>query len=363
MKWLDRTGFAKTAFAPVQGSLLFAHEPAEYGVPLGPAEVEHVQSLSRLSFERAGLAKGDRVLFAIGQDGASVLTQAIAPLVSGVALAAPEGRLRLLTTIRALKPTVLVATPCGAADFLARLYMEFNVDPVELNLHKIILLGEVASSGVVKRVGKEFEAEVAQIYCDPVFGAALACRKKGGEWQFADEGALGLAALDRDEIRAETVAPPADGAPLELVLRPAWAAALKDTVVRTGEIVAGGASDAGLFNHTAGEHVLARGRWISLPTLRRQLALIDGIAGWTLTLDRGDRTLDSASISIAFDRETLVSNPMWKGRIQQALGAVTPVRIDVTTELLNPDKPAAKETIVDLRKHHLGVDRTKVVLP
>jgi hypothetical protein len=363
MKWLDRTGLAKTTFAPPQGSLIFAHEPAEYGVPLGPSEIEHVQSLSRRSFERAGLAKNDRVLFAIGQDGASVLIQAIAPLVSGVALAAPEGRLRLLTTIRALKPTVLVATPCGAADFLARLYMEFNVDPVELDLHKIILLGEIASPGVVKRVGKEFEAEVAQLYCDPIFGAALACRKKGGDWEFAEDGALGLAALDRDEILAETIVPAADGSPLELVLRPVWSAALKDAAIRTGEVVAGSASDAGLFNHTVGEHVLVRGRWISLPLLRRQLALIDGISGWTLTVDRGDRTLDSASISIVFERETLVSNPMWKSRIQQALGVVTPVRIDVTTELLNPDTPAAKESVADLRKHHLGVGRARISLP
>lgn len=362
MKWLDRTGLAKAAGASPQGSLIFAHEPAEYGVPLSPPEIEHVQSLSRRTFERAGLAKNDRVLFAIGQDGASVLIQAMAPLVSGVALAAPEGRLRLLTTIRALKPTVLVATPCGAADLLARLYMEFNVDPVELDLRKIILLGEIASPGVAKRVGKEFEADVAQIYCDPIFGAALALRKSG-DWEVAEGSGLALAALGSDEIRSEAIVPAGDGAPLELVLRPTWSAALKDATVRTGEIVAGSIGDAGLFNHTVGQHVLVRGRWISLPLLRRQLALIDGIAGWTLTIDRGDRTLDSAVVTIVFDRETLVSNPMWKGRIQQALGAVTPVRIDVTTELLNPDTPAEKETVADLRHHHIGVDRAKAALP
>lgn len=359
MKWFDRTGLAKAAFAPPQGSLIFAHEPAEHGVALSLSEVSAIQDLSRQSFEKAGLTKSDRVLFAVGQDGAVLLAQAVAPLVSGVALTGPKGRLRLLTTIRALKPTALVTTPCGGVDFLARLYMEFNVDPVELDLRKIVLLGEIASPGVAKRIGKEFEAEVAEIYCDPIFGAALACRKKG-DWEVAGDQPLGLAALSSDELRSDSIAPTGEASPLELVLRPKWSASLGDTVIRTGQIVTGNPGDAGLFNHTIGEHVLVRGRWISLPLLRRQLGLIDGISGWTLTIDRGDRTLDSAVLNVVFDRETLVSNPMWKGRIQQALGAVTPVRIDVTTDLLSQDAPVVKESVVDLRGHHLGIGREKI---
>ena len=363
MKWLDRARLAK-AVPPAQGTLLFAGEPADAALPLLGSEVEAMQALSRKSFEKAGLAKNDRVLFAVSRPGSpavDLLAQAVAPSASGVAVTGPKGRLRLLTTIRNLKPTMLVTTPCGAADFLARLYLEFNVDPVELDLRKIVLVGEIASRGVAKRVAKEFEADLSEIYCDPIFGAALAWRR-GGSWESAEPGSLALADPAKDEIRAEPISGGTAG-PFELVLRPTWSAALADTAIRTGEVVAGDPGDAGLFNHTAGEHVLVRGQWVSLPMLRKQLALIDGIAGWELEIDRGDRSLDSAVLKIRFDRETLVQNPMWKGRIQQAVAAATPVHVEVATELADADSPKPKETVHDLRRYHLGVDRAHLAAP
>lgn len=354
MRFLTRTGLAKAVTTPAPGALIFASSPAEYGVPLAAAEIEAMQALSRRSFETAGLAKNDRVLFAVAQDGSpavGLLAQAAASLVSSVAITSPKGRLRLLSTIRALKPNVLVTTPCGAADFLARLYMEFNVDPVELDLTKIILVGEIASPGVRKRVAKEFEADLSELYCDPVFGAALAARK-GGAWNVADDDVLARGAIGTDEIIGEDLS--GDG---ELLLRPTWSAALADTAIRTGQVIQGDAGDAGLFNHTVGDHVLARGQYVSLPLLRRHLGLIDGISRWTLTVDRGDRTLDNLLLTIAFERETLVSNPMWKGRVQQAINAATPLHIDIKTELLQPDTPGNKENVADLRGHHLGMAR------
>lgn len=352
MRFLTRTQLAKAVAAPVPGALLFAGAPAEYGVPLGASEIDAMQAVSRRTFETAGLSKSDKVLFAIAQDGSpavALLAQAAAPLVSSVAVTSPKGRLRLLSTIRALKPNVLVTTPCGAADFLARLYMEFNVDPVELELTKIILVGEIASKGVKKRVGKEFEADLSEVYCDPVFGAALAVRKGTAAWTLTDDATLCRAAIATDEIAGDGIS--GDG---ELLLRPTWSAALSETAIRTGHVIQGDAGDAGLFNHTVGDHVLARGQSVSLPLLRRQLALIDGISSWTLTVDRGDRTLDTLLMTVAFDRETLVTNPMWKGRIQQAVAAATPVHVEIGTELVSPDAPAAKDSVLDLRGHHLG---------
>jgi hypothetical protein len=298
--------------------------------------------------EAAGFGKNDKVLFALAQDGSpavGLLAQAAAGLTASVAVTSPRGRLRLLSTIRALKPTVLVTTPCGAADFLARLYLEFNVDPVELDLTKIVLVGEIASPGVAKRLAKEFEADLSELYCDSIFGAALAARRGSG-WTVADDRTLALGTLRADEILAEGVA--GEG---ELLLRAG------DTVIRTGQVIRGDAGDAGLFNHTVGEHVLARGQFVSLPLLRRQLALIDGVARWTLTVDRGDRTLDNLLLTVAFDRESLVANPMWKGRIQQAIAAATPVHVDIETELVSPDVAGPKDSVVDLRGHHLGVAR------
>jgi phenylacetate-CoA ligase len=354
MRWLTRSGLAKAGpVAP--GSIVFASSPAEYGVGLAETEVAAMQALSRQTLEAAGLGRRDRVLFTISHDGApsvGLLAQAVQSLGATAAMASPRGRLRLLSTIRALKPNALVTTPCGAADFLARLYLEFNVDPIELELGKIVLVGEVASPGLRKRLAKEFEAEVAELYCDPIFGAAIAVRSGGGAWETA--GALALAPLATDEISADGIA--GQG---EIVLRPTWSKSLGDTAIRTGHVIQGEAKDAGLFNHTVGEHVLVRGQWLSLPLLRKQLALIDGAARWTLTLDRGDRTLDSAALTIGLDRETLVANPMWKSRIQQAVAASTAIRVDIATEFAAPDDGKLKEAVIDLRGHHLAVDRAK----
>jgi phenylacetate-CoA ligase len=353
MKILTRTDLAKTA--PGSG-LVFSQSPADYGVSLSAAEVEAMQALSRTSLEIAGLKKSDRVLLAVSQDGspsAHLLAQAAGTLAASVAVTPPRGRLRLLATIRTLKPNTLVITPCGAADLLARLYLEFNIDPVELELSKILLVGEIASPGLRKRLGKEFEAEVSELYCDPVFGAALAARSGSG-WQAADSGTLAVAPIASNEI-AEGLT--SDG---ELVLRPTWAQALAGSGIRTGQVIRGAAGDAGLFNRTVGEHVLARGQWLSLPRLRRQLALIDGAARCSLTIDRGDRTLDSVVLTVGLDRETLVANPMWIGRIQQAVAATTPIKVEVKTELAAPDDGQLKESVIDLRGHHLGVDRAKV---
>ena len=163
MTFLTRDGLGKLAPKSAQGALLFSGSPAEYGLPLTEPEVAAMLALSRRTLEAAGLAKNDKVLFAIAQDGSpsvGLLAQAAAGLVTSVAVTAPKGRLRLLSTIRTLKPNVLVTTPCGAADFLARLYLEFNVDPIELDLTKIVLIGEIASAGVRKRLAKEFESDV-----------------------------------------------------------------------------------------------------------------------------------------------------------------------------------------------------------
>ncbi|HEX4506370.1 MAG TPA: hypothetical protein VH722_11620 [Alphaproteobacteria bacterium] len=394
MKLLTRTDL------PVPGcGLIFSQSPADFGVALAAAEVEAMQALSRASLEIAGLEKSDRVLMAVSQDGspsAHLLAQAASTLAGSVAVTSPKGRLRLLTTIRTLKPNTLVITPCGAADLLARLYLEFNIDPVELELTKIVLVGEIASPGLRKRLGKEFEADVSELYCDPVFGAALAARA-GSTWEAADPETLKIAPIaprpsgeregpaQREGEGAASIASPSGGkspngdtpspgaqgrsdlSPLgrgteegELVLCPTWSKTLAGSAIRTGQVIRGKAGDAGLFNHTVGEHVLARGQWLSLPRLRKQLMLIDGAARWSLTIDRGDRTLDSIVLTVGLDRETLVSNPMWTSRIQQAVAATTPVKVEVKTELAKPDDGQPKEAVIDLRGHHVGIDRTKV---
>jgi phenylacetate-CoA ligase len=141
------------------------------------------------------------------------------------------------------------------------------------------------------------------------------------------------------------------------VLRPAWSKSLSEQTLRTGEVV-GPTQDASLFGQTVGEHILVRGRWLSIPLLRRALAGIDGIAGWRLEISRGDGTLDKLILNLAFERASLVENPMWAGRAREAIASITPIAFEVATELARNDTPS--ETIDDQREHHLGFDRQAV---
>ena len=82
--------------------------------------------------------------------------------------------MRQLATIEAVRATTLVATPTGAADFLARLHMEFLVDPLELELRRLVLAGEIADPVTYRHLAAEFGAAVSYLYLDPVFGVGLA---------------------------------------------------------------------------------------------------------------------------------------------------------------------------------------------
>jgi phenylacetate-CoA ligase len=254
--------------------------------------------------------------------------------------------------MRALRPNVWVTTPTGALDFLARLYLEFNVDPMELDLERIVLVGEVGSPGTERRLADEFEARVTGVYCDPVFGVALA-HGLADAWQVTDPEVLGLGMLERDE-GVDWRSPSSEGRCAELVLRATWSPPLAERTLRTGQVVGAGKTTC-LFGHTVGDHVLVRGRWLSIPLLRRALAGIDGIAGWRLAVARGDGTLDKLTVSLAFERPSLVENPMWAGRAREAIASITPIAFELETEVAEGEVPA--ETIEDHRGHHLGLDR------
>jgi phenylacetate-CoA ligase len=107
-----------------------------------------------------------------------------------------------------------------------------------------------------------------------------------------------------------------------------------------------------------GEHLLVRGRWLSVPKITSALSRIDGISHWELRVSR-EGTLDKAVLQVTFKRDTLVKNPMWKGRISQALVALNPVSIEVAVvpEASEEVRPPA---VTDLRGHHLGRNRTEV---
>ncbi|MEZ4330298.1 MAG: hypothetical protein R3F35_00985 [Myxococcota bacterium] len=365
MSWLLRgqlAGHAERAAAATgaasgarNGSAwLAAAVPGEGFVPIDRAARAGLTARSAATLAAAGLAAGGRVLVSLNNEGdlvGGLIADAVVEAGASAAVVGPRGRMRVLAAMRALRPDTWITTPTGALDYLARLYLEFNVDPVELELERIFLVGEIPSPGSARRLADEFEASVVGLYVDPIFGGIWA-QGREGRWSPLEDAVLARAALDRDVVEA------AEGALAELVVRPDWSGPFAGSSIRTGQVVVAGragADPASLFQHTIGDHLLVRGRWLSLPVLREALARIDGLAGHRVTLERGEGTLDKLTITLAFTRPSLVENPMWAARAREAIAATTPVAFALESVLAEEGTP--REQIDDRRGHHLAATR------
>jgi phenylacetate-CoA ligase len=334
--WVTRAALP----APQAGLLLVS----PVGDTVAPLDGDWL-GIARDGLVAAGITAGDRVVVALNNDGeltGALLAQAAAGIAEAAAAPGPRGRMRLLAVLRAVRADTLVITPTGAMDLLARLHLEFLVDPLDLGLRRIVLTGEIASPGTAAHLAAEFDAEVVELYTDPVFGLPMAT----GPLTPVRPGLFTLAPLTRDELDA-----PAGRA--EIVLTPTWHPRLADFAIRTGQVL----TEGGL-THTVGDHVLVRGRWLAVPRVAQALARIDGIAHWELIIARTG-TLDAATLRVTFGRASLLRNPMWTGRIKQALAAVTPVSIGlaVADEVAETPSPP---TVTDQRGQHLGLDRSEV---
>jgi hypothetical protein len=282
----------------------------------------------------------------------SLLTRAAAASAEAAASAGPRGRMRLLRAVNGVRASALVITPTGAMDLLARLHIEFLVDPLELGIERVVLVGEIPSPRCERQLAMEFGAEVGKVLCDPFFGVAVAHAE--GDRLVADEGHVVTAPLGDD-----VVAPPEPGEPRELVLRPTWAPELAEAHLRTGWVAIGDDdADAGTPWPTAtvGDRILARGQWLSLRQVAAALRLIDGIEAWGLEVSR-EGTLDKVQLRVAFNRPSLTENKMWAGRLRASLAGLTPIEIEVDTAA---DPATLTERVVDHRGHHLGLDRLAV---
>ncbi|WP_067490770.1 hypothetical protein [Actinomadura hibisca] len=355
--WIDRATF------PTSGSargLLQVSPEGDLVAPLDAPDRAAALDLAAATLRAAGLGERDRVVVALNNDGEAagpLITQAAAEVAQAAASVGPRGRMRLHTALERVGATALVTTPAGAMDFLARLHLEFLLDPLDLELDHIFLVGEIPSPNTASQLAAEFEASVRELYADPFFGVPVAWRAPGdAALTPVRDGLLGLAPTDKDAL----LEPPYDAGLAELVLTPSWHATLGDAVLRTGHAVrlAGGEQGVPAPAHTVGEHVLVRGRWLSVPKIASALARIDGVARWELRIKR-EGTLDSAALHVTFNRDTLVKNPMWKSRIAQALYALTPVAVEVVVE---PEVAEERRppTISDQRGHHLGRDRSQL---
>ncbi len=326
--------------------LLLLSPLGDTAVPLTSDDLASALTLARDGLDAAGITGTDRVAVALNSDGGltgALLAQAAADVGAAAAAPGPRGRMRLLAVLRALGATALVATPTGAMDLLARLHLEFLVDPLDLGLRRIVLTGEIPSPGTARHLAAEFEAEVTELYTDPVFGLPAAT-VTGAALTPLRPDLLTLAALTHDG--------PPDGR-AELILTPRWHSSLHGHAIRTGQVAIGPPIPAP--THTVGDHVLIRGQWMSLPRLGQALARIDGIAHWDLVIARTG-TLDQATLHVTFSRASLLRNPLWTRRLEQAVAAVTPVAIAVTV-VPEASEDVRPPSVTDQRGQHLGTDR------
>ena len=176
---------------------------------------------------------------------------------------------------------MLVITPTGLADFLARLHLEFLVDPLDLELRLLVLTGEIADASTYAHLAKEFGAELVELLTDPVTSVPVACA--AGQDHGADETRPGDAAprADRRTRTAEGLA--------EIAVVHDWHQALprhrrphrlcSPPPDREDDSIAAP-------THTRGDLLLLRGRWLSVAALTKALRGIDGIAHWQLRISR-----------------------------------------------------------------------------
>ncbi|MDL4771505.1 hypothetical protein [Actinomadura xylanilytica] len=355
--WITRAAFP--AGRGAEGLLAVSAE-ADLVAPLGAADRAAARELTAETLRAAGLGASDRVVVALNGDGeptGPLIAQAAAEVGTAAASVGARGRMRLHAALEATGATALVTTPSGAMDFLARLHLEFLLDPLDLELRHILLVGEIPSPNTYAQLASEFEASVRELYADPFLGVPIAQRAPSDEALTpVREGLLGLAPADKD---APLDAPYGEGL-AEIVVTPGWHSGLGGATLRTGHAVrlSGGERAVPAPAHTVGEHVLIRGRWVSVPKIAAALTRIDGLSRWDLRIRR-EGTLDAAALHVTFTRDTLVKNPMWKARIAQALYALTPVSIDVVVEPeVGEDRAAG--TVTDERGHHLGRDRARL---
>jgi hypothetical protein len=349
-RWLTREDLG--AGARSAGGLLVVAPDASSAYPLGPEDRTETVGLTGAALRAAGVDGRDRVVVALAEPIGALWASAATSVAAAAAAVGPRGRMRLIHALTALGATTLVATPTGAMDLLARLHLEFLLDPLDLGLRHIVLTGEIASKRTLSHLAGEFEAKVTEVYSHPFSGGALAWRAAEGDplTPLAD-GVLHLASLSKDVLRPSGLA--------ELVITPRGHSTLGDAVLRTGQVARSDGPGLPAPEHTVGEHVLVRGVWLSLPRIEKALAKIDGVSRWELAISR-QGTLDAAVLTVTFNRDSLVRNPMWRGRIQQAVQGLTPISVAVE---IAPEAVEASGAgvLTDQRGHHLGRDRALVM--
>ncbi|WP_257890914.1 hypothetical protein [Rhodococcus sp. USK10] len=342
-----RRNVSPAGITPARARGLIQVDPTASTVfPLSADDRAAAVALTAKTLTDAGVETTDRVVVALNSDGelgGALVAEAAASAASAAASVGPRGRMRLLRVLENVRANVLVGTATGVADFLARLHLEFLVDPLDLELRLILLTGEIADPKKIEHLSREFGARTIELFTDPVSGVPIAHKP-------AKATALVPAREDLLALASPTQSFP-DGELAEIVVKYPWHSGLTDVIAGTGYLSTRDGSSIAMPTHTYGDLTLIRGRWVSFSALTKALKGIDGIAHWQLRISR-QGTLDSATVHVSFNRESLVQNGMWHARIAQAINAITPISVQVE---IDPQvrEDSAPPSIRDERGHHL----------
>lgn len=359
-RWVDRSAVG-ALFNPSRATgLLVGSATGEAVLALSAEDAAAALWLTAETLSAAGVDQRDRVVVALNNDAdlaGARLAEAAAQIAEAAISVGPRGRMRLLQVLERVRANVLVTTPAGAEDLLARMHMEFLVDPLDLELRLVVVTGEIADDKTYRHLANEFGAAIVELYTEPLTGVPVAHRDTAGGRRLTatTPGLLRLARLDRDELIASGT-PEARG---EIVALHHWHPALSSVAVRTGHVAE--TDDAGALlapQHTVGDAILVRGRWLSIQAVAKALRKIDGITKWRFEVSRKG-TLDAAVLRVSFNRDSLIRNGMWKARIEQALTALTPVKIAVEVDERVREEPSSPEIVDHRYGQHLGIDRTQ----
>ncbi|GAA3138046.1 hypothetical protein [Nonomuraea salmonea] len=337
-RWPTRDDLGAAA-SSVSGLLLVSPDGTA-AVPLGPDD----RTRTARALRAAGVGERDRVVVALAEPAGSLWAAAAAEVAEAGAAVGPRGRMRLHHALTALRATTLVATPTGAMDFLARLHLEFLLDPLDLGLRTIVLTGEIASKRTMGHLAHEFGARVTEVLASPFGGAALA-------WRAAEQDPLTPLADDLLALASPAEDVLIESGPAELVLTTPGA------VLRTGLVALG--PDHAPPRTPSGSTYWSGGLWLALPRLEKALARIDGVTGWELAVSRqGDAGHGRA------DGDVRAREPDRQPHVEGAHRGVRtrahpPISVAVEIAPKVSETPAPG-TVNDLRGHHLGRDRSLI---
>lgn len=303
-------------------------------IPMSAVEVESARAITAACLAAAGLLDSDRVVVALNSDGAGVgvlWSEAASRVCAAATVTRPDGTRRLLGRLVAADATALVCTPTAARQIVDVVTAERSLAPC---LRRIVLVGEIVEGPEASALAAALGCLVSEAWPDPVFGVALAWRDALTNTSFRR--------VEPSVLSVEMVSSSTG----EWIVHPLWCEDLRGISYRSGIVSA--STDPSVLDKprwTTGDNLLARGRWLSFGSLEQVLDQF-GVERWQLQVRR-----HGAGEQI----ELVVEGPSSTTRIEEALRAITPLRVDVRQGHVAERAPR----LHDERGHH--IDRRPAV--